>query len=119
MSDYEDDKFTEQASSSKQHKLRRLSVEIEVTELVKMGKLQTKSEELKRQERFYADYEKELNAIDAKKANVETELENYGSLKSNMDMYFANELQIDMSIDAHRQLSAFLKQHVSYNKLKS
>ena len=114
MSDYEDDKFTEQTSSNKQHKLRRLSIEIEVTELVKMGKLQTKSDELKRQERFYADYEKELNAIDVKKANVETELERYGALKSDMDMYFANELQIDPSIDSHRQLTAFLKQHVSF-----
>ena len=109
MSDYEEEKST---SSNKHLKLRRLSIEIEVTELVKMGKLQTKSEELKRQERFHSDYEKELNAIDAKKETVEAELERYGALKSDMDMYFANELQIDMNVDSHRQLAAFLKQHV-------
>ena len=113
MSDFEDEKPHTSHTNNKHLKLRRISVEIEVTELVKTGKLQTKSDELKRQERFHADYEKELNNIDLKKESNESELENYSTLKSNMDLYFANELQIDTSIDTHRQLSAFLKEHVS------
>ena len=115
MSDFEDEKpHNSHSNSNNKHlKLRRISVEIEVTELVKSGKLQTKSEELKRQERFHADYEKELDNIDRKKESIEAELENYTTLKSNMDLYFADELQIDLSIDTHRQLSAFLKEHVS------
>ena len=113
MSDFEDEKSQSSSYNHKHLKLKRIAVEIEVTELVKTGKLQTKSDELKRQERFYSDYEKELNNIDSKKEYLETELEMYNNLKSNMDMYFANELTLDLTIDAHRQLSAFLKRHVS------
>ena len=111
MSDFEDEK--PHSSNIKNHKFKRISVEIEVTELVKSGKLQTKSDELKRQERFSADYEKELDNIDSKKEFAENELEKYNNLKSNMDMYFADELQLDLTIDSHRELSAFLKKHVS------
>ena len=115
MSDHEEDtnESYESSSKTKNHKMRRLSIEIEVTELVKSGKLQTKSDDLKRQERFYNDYDKELDLIDVKKAKSEDDLASYEQLKSNMDMYFNDELTIDMNLEQHRYLTAFLKKHVS------
>ena len=66
MSDQEEDK---KYASNKTLKLRRISIEIDVSTLVKSGKLNTKSAELKRQERFLADYDKELDNLEEKTDN--------------------------------------------------
>ena len=113
MSDHEDESFKPTSSESKPLKLRRLSMEIEVTELVKLGKLQSKSDDLKRKERFYASYETELEALDQRKIQLESEISKYETLKFNMEKYFANEMALDMDLEDHRLLSAFLKKHVS------
>ena len=115
MSDYEDEKRS--SSTTKSLKFRRASIEVDVTSLVKSGKISTKSVELTRMERHLADYNKELDSIDERSKNAESELEAYELLKSNMDSYFANELTIDMSNDDHRKLTAFLKDHVSTQNL--
>ena len=41
------------------------------------------------------------------------ELTKYKTLKSNMDLYFTDQLQVDMTNDDHRELMGFLKKHVS------
>ena len=112
MSDIEEDKRN---SNSKSLKLRRNSIEVDVTSLVKSGKLATKSVELSRMERHLADYNRELDSIDERSKDAEENLASYKKLKSNMDSYFENELTIDMSNDDHRKLTAFLKEHVSVN----
>ena len=111
MSDVEDEKRL--STSSKSLKLRRNSIEVDVTSLVKSGKLATKSVELNRMERHLADYNRELDSIDERSKDAEENLADYRKLKSNMDSYFDNELTIDMSNDDHRKLTAFLKEHVS------
>ena len=68
MSDHEEEKkFT----AGKSLKLKRVSIEVDVSTLVKAGKLQTKSTELKRQERFLADYDKELDNIEAQRSEYQ------------------------------------------------
>ena len=68
MSDQEEDKkFT----SGKSLKLKRISIEVDVSTLVKAGKLQTKSAELKRQERFLADYDKKLDNIETQRTTYQ------------------------------------------------
>ena len=111
MSDIEDEKRN--STSSKSLKLRRNSIEVDVTSLVKSGKLATKSVELSRMERHLADYNRELDSIDERSKDAEENLASYQLLRSNMDSYFENELTIDMSNDDHRKLTAFLKEHVS------
>ena len=110
MSDIEEEK---RSSNSKSLKLRRNSIEVDVTSLVKSGKLATKSVELSRMERHLADYNRELDSIDERSKDAEENLSSYRQLQSNMDSYFGNELTIDMSNDDHRKLTAFLKEHVS------
>ena len=110
MSDVEED--TRKQTNSKSLKLRRQSIEVDVTALVKAGKLKTKSVELTRLERHLADYDKELDNIEAKSQSAEEELQSYQNLQSNMDSYFANELTMDLANDDHRELTAFLKKHV-------
>ena len=117
MSDLEDEKRS--STASKSLKFRRQSIEVDVTSLVKSGKIATKSVELTRMERHLADYNKELDSIDDRSKNAEEELAAYQLLKSNMDSYFANELTMDMSNEDHRKLTAFLKDHVSYHNLIS
>ena len=68
MSDQEEEK---KSSHSKSLKLKRISIEIDVSSLVRNGKLSTKSNELKRQERFLADYDKELDNIEAKRTEYQ------------------------------------------------
>ena len=116
MSDIEDEKRS--STSSKSLKLRRNSIEVDVTSLVKSGKLATKSVELSRMERHLADYNRELDSIDERSKDAEENLSSYQLLQSNMDSYFQNELTIDMSNDDHRKLTAFLKEHVSISNVK-
>ena len=68
MSDQEEEK---KYSSNKSLKLKRISIEVDVSTLVKTGKLLTKSTELKRQERFLADYDKELDNIELQRSNYQ------------------------------------------------
>ena len=66
MSDQEEDK---KYSSNKTLKLKRISIEIDVSTLVRSGKLQTKSTELQRQEKFLADYDNELDILEEKRTS--------------------------------------------------
>ena len=116
MSDTEE---VEKSSSSTHKRLRRKSLEIDVSELVRNNVLQTKSNDLKRQEKYYNEFEKELIDNEAKSDEVLKELETYTRLDKNMQAYFAGDLNIDMDVHEHRELSAFLKEHVNFDKLRS
>ena len=109
MSDTEE---VEKTSSTTHKRLRRKSLEIDVSELVRNNVIQTKSNDLKRQEKYYNEFEKEIIDNDAKSDAVLKELENYTTLDKNMQAYFAGDLTIDMDIHEHRELTAFLKEHV-------
>ena len=111
MSDTEE---VEKSSTSKHSRLRRKSLEIDVSELVRNNVLQTKSNDLKRQEKYYNEFEKEIIANDERSDEVQKELESYERLSKNMELYFAGDLTIDMDIHEHRELTAFLKEHVSH-----
>ena len=107
------------SKSTKNSKLRRKSIEMNVTELVRAKVLVSKSNELKRQERYYEEYEAEIQAIDSKREEVQQELKEYRKLQTNMNEYFADELKIDMEDDDHRNLHVFLKKHVSIDQYTS
>ena len=111
MSDTEEVDKTSRDQISK--RLRRKSIEMDISELVRNNIIQTKSAELKRQERYIAEFDKEMNTIDAKSENARAELDHYEMLQTNMNAYLAGELVINMDIDEHRQLVAFMKKHVS------
>ena len=111
MSDTEEVDKSSRDSVSK--RLRRKSIEMDISELVRNNKIQTKSNELKRQERYLEEFDKEMAAIDSKSENAKIDLEHYETLQKNMQAYFADELVINMDIDEHRQLTAFLKTNVS------
>ena len=113
MSEGEEDKRSYSSSSSKSLKIKRLSIEVDVTALVESGKLLSKSKDLSQKERFLADYDRELDSIDERKKIAEQELHSYTTLQSNMDSYIANELTVDMGNDEHRAMVAFMKVHVS------
>ena len=111
MSDTEEvDKHSRDTVSKR---LRRKSIEMDVSELVRNNVIQTKSSELKRQERYVAEFDKEMATIDTKSEEARAELQHYETLQTNMNAYFADELVINMDIDEHRQLTSFLKKHVS------
>ena len=113
MSDTEEvDKIT---SGFKSLKLRRKSIEIDVSELVRNKVLPTKSADLQRQEKYFNEFEKEIEIIDQKSDDARKQIDDYTKLLNNMNAFFNNELTIDMDVHEHRELSAFLKEHVSNN----
>ena len=117
MSDTEE--VDKQSRDTVSKRLRRKSIEMDVSELVRNNVIQTKSNELKRQERYVAEFDKEMAIIDSKSEEARSELQHYETLQTNMKAYFADELTINMDIDEHRQLTSFLKQHVSITDCNS
>ena len=100
-------------SGFKSLKLRRKSIEIDVSELVRNKVLPTKSADLQRQEKYFNEFEKEIEANDQKSDDARKQIENYTQILSNMQAYLNNELTIDMDLHEHRELTAFMKTHVS------
>ena len=81
--------------------------------MVRNNILPTKSADLQRQEKYFNEFEKEIIANDQKSDEARKEIENYTRIQANMQAYFNNELTINMDLHEHRELSAFLKLHVS------
>ena len=111
MSDTEEVDKTSKDTTLK--RLRRKSIEMDISELVRNNVIATKSNELKRQERYIEEFNKEMTSIDERSENARNELADYEKLQRNMNDYFNDKLVINMEEDDHRQLTAFLKTHVS------
>ena len=112
MSDTEEVEKPAKETTAK--RLRRKSLEMDISELVRNKIIPTKSADLERDEKFVEEYDDEIANIEIIRSKARDELQNYQKLKINLEAYQRNELTLDLDDGDHRALDAFVKIHVSF-----